>query len=119
MKNPPSPGNDDSYKHVGAINPAHLCQHPRKACAVHQVVLQQQAMVFQLLLIGRSSAAPSSQPSPIIVSSFPPLLAVLPIYLRQTIQNMGCSHGLDASSPPQTFRTARGGGGAVEAEGGH
>ena len=31
---------------------------------------------------------------------------------------MGCPHGLDASSPLQMFRVARGGGGDVEAEGG-
>ena len=119
MKDPPSLGNDDSYEHVGVIDPTHLCQHPHEACAVRQVVLQQQATVFRLLLLGQSSATPSLQPLPIIVFSFPPLPRVLPIYPRQTIQNMGCPHGVDASSPPQTFCAAWGGGGAVEAEGGH
>jgi hypothetical protein len=79
MKNLPSPCDDKSYKHVGVIDPAHLCRHPREACAVRQVVLRQQATVFRLLLLGRSSATLSSLPLPIIVSSSPPLLAVLPI----------------------------------------
>ena len=121
--NPPIPGDGISYEHIGVIDPVHLRQHPHEACAARQIVLRRQAMVFRLLLLGRSSAAPSSPPLHhhcLRPWSYPPppLPMVLPIYPQQTIQNMGCLHGLDASSPPQTFCTARGGGGAVEAEGG-
>ena len=79
MTNPPSPGNDDSYEQ-GVIDPTHLCQQTRKACAACQVVLQRQAVIFQLLLLSRSSTTLSLLPLPIVVSSFPPLPVVLPIY---------------------------------------
>jgi hypothetical protein len=106
MTNPSIPGDGDSYKHVGVIDPALLCHHPHKSN--RRCILTSSPQSKQRRAVIATS--------PVVISSFPPLPAVLPIYPGQMIQNMGCPHGLDASSPPQTFRVSRGGGGAVEAE---